>query len=91
MLGTQYAPELGLSLTPSVLREFETAGGAVGIGVNQSLEYYGSIERGDTEFPVTGEFDVGESFGVALELLPVFTGESEWVFTASLAFRWYVN
>ena len=84
-LETQYAPELGLTLVPSVLYEFEVILGTASLGVRQGFDLSAGLELADTEFLVSYETDVGDYLTVIAEILPTYTADSEWTFFVGLA------
>ncbi len=90
-LEQQYALESGLHLVPSALYEFEFMGGTAGIGVTHTIDIDGAFDFGDTEFPITYDFDATDALAIGFEIQPVLTADHEWNSSAALTLEWGLN
>ncbi len=57
--------------------EFALPRGIAEIGVDQTIVLYDKVERGETEFPITYEFDAGEYSTLGFEITPIINEKNE--------------
>ncbi len=74
---TQYMPDLAVEFAPSIVYEFALPRGIAEIGVGQTIVLYDEFARGETEFPITYEFDAGEYSTLGFEFTPLITEDNE--------------
>ncbi len=74
---TQYMPDLAVKFAPSIVYEFALPRGIAEIGVGQTIVLYDEFARGETEFPITYEFDAGENSTLGFEFTPLITEDNE--------------
>jgi len=74
---TQYMPDLAVEFAPSIVYEFALPRGIAEIGVGQTIVLYDEFARGETEFPITYEFDAGENSTLGFEFTPLITEDNE--------------
>lgn len=74
---TQYMPDLAIEFAPSIVYEFALPRGIAEIGVGQTIVLYDEFARGETEIPITYEFDAGEYSTLGFELTPLITENNE--------------
>ena len=74
---TQYTPDLAVEFVPSLVYEFALPRGIAEIGIDQTIVLYDKVERGETEFPITYEFDAGEYSTLGFEITPIINENNE--------------